>query len=246
MGELHLEIIVDRLLREFGVACSVGPPQPAYRETITRQANAEGRYIHQTGGSGSFGVVRLAISPAEPGEGFSFENQASVMQIPSNYVPAIERGILGAMEAGELAGFPVTDVRVVVTGGRFHEVDSHRRDFEIAGSMAFKNAYRRASAVLLEPAMQVATRVGDEHIGAAIKDFATRRGTVTGVEFETEGRYLVEAEVPLRMMFGYVTGLRSLTSGRGAFTMQFAHYEPVDTDIAEEIISEQQVDRRPR
>jgi len=246
MGELHLEIIVDRLLREFGVECSVGPPQPAYRETITRQASAEGRYIHQSGGSGSYGVVQLALSPGRSGEGFSFENRAPVPQLPLNYIPAIERGILGAMEAGELAGFPVTDVRVVVTGGRFHEVDSHRRDFEIAGSMAFKAAVRRASAILLEPVMQVATQVGDEHIGPVIKDISTRRGTVTGVEFEAEGRYLVKADVPLRQMFGYVTGLRSLTSGHGSYTMQFAHYEPVDTDIAEEIISEQRVGGRPR
>ncbi|MCJ7552089.1 MAG: elongation factor G [Anaerolineae bacterium] len=246
MGELHLEIIVDRLLREFGVECSVGPPQPAYRETITRQAKGEGRYIHQSGGSGSYAVVRLALSPGKSGEGFGFENQAPVSQLPLLYISAIEHGIRGAMEAGELAGFPVTDVRVVVTGGRFHEVDSHRRDFEIAGSMAFKAAYRRASAVLLEPVMQVATQVGDEHIGPVIKDLATRRGTVTGVESETEGRYLVKAEVPLRTMFGYVTGLRSLTSGHGSFTMQFAHYEPVDAETAAEIISEQRVDRRRR
>ena len=246
MGELHLEIIVDRLLREFGVECSAGPPLPAYRETITRQADAEGRYIHQSGGSGNYAVVRLVISPGESGEGFSFENHASAIQLPLGYIPAIKRGILGAMESGELAGFPVVDVRVVVTGGRFHEVDSHNRDFEIAGSMAFKTAYRRASAVLLEPVMQVVTQVGDAYIGAIIKDFATRRGTVTGVEYETEGSYLVKAEVPLRALFGYVTGLRSLTSGHGSFTMHFALYEAVDPDIAEEIIREQQVDKRPR
>jgi elongation factor G len=239
MGELHLEIIVDRLRREFGVGCSVGPPQPAYRETITRQANSEGRYIHQTGGAGHYAVVQLALYPGRLGEGFSFENPVSPTQLPHGYIPAIERGILGSMEAGELAGFPVVDVRIVVTGGKFHEVDSHPRDFEIAASIAFKTAYQNANPVLLEPVMQVATRVGDAHIGTVIKDFSQRRGTVTGVEVETENTYLVKAKVPLRAMFGYVTGLRSLTSGYGTFTMEFSEYETVDATIAEEIIRQQ-------
>ena len=237
MGELHLEIITDRLKREFDVQCDVGPPQVAYRETVARVARAEGRYVHQSGGSGRFGVVRLEVAPNESGAGFSFENRTTGAVIPLGFVPSIERGIIGAMKEGVLAGYPVTDVRVTITGGRFHEVDSHKLDFEIAGSIAFKRACKKAGLILLEPIMQVETRVAEEHLGSLIKDFSSRQGSITGIEQQARGVHAITATVPLRNMFGYVTALRSLTSGRGVFSMQFDRYIPIAQPIADEIIS---------
>lgn len=238
MGELHLEILVDRLRREFNVQCDVAPPQAAYQETITRRSRAEGRYIHQSGGAGRYGVVRLDLKTNEPGTGVTFENRANPVHLPEHYASAAEKGIRDAMEEGELAAFPVTDVHVTITGGRFHEIDSHRLDFEIAGSIAFKNAYRRAKPILLEPVMRAAVRVPDSYIGAIVTDFAARRGQVANIETEERAMYLVLATVPLRAMFGYVSDLRNMTSGRGTFTMEFAHYAPVDADVAETIVEE--------
>jgi elongation factor G len=236
MGELHLEIIVDRLQREFQIGCEVGPPTAAYQETVTRTVRAEGQYILQTGGRGHYAVVRLEVAPNEPGSGFLFENRTTGAVIPQGFIPSIERGVVGAMQEGVLAGFPMTDVKVTVVDGKFHEIDSQKRDFEIAGSIALQEACREAQPILLEPIMQVATRVQDDHVGSIVSDFSSRRGNIEGVEPETEEVYLVKASVPLSEMFGYVTDLRSLTSGRGTFTMQFERYLPVDQQVAREII----------
>ena len=236
MGELHLDIIADRLRREFNVPCEIEPPQAAYQETITRRARGEGRYIHQAGGSGRYGVVRLAIAPNEPGAGITFENRANPADLPESYVSAIEKGVRDAMQEGELAAYPVTDVAVIVTGGRFHEVDSHRLDFEIAGSLAFKDAYRRAAPILLEPIMRAVTHTPDTYVGAIVSDFAGRRGQITQMALEGTDTYVVEATVPLSSMFGYVTVLRDRTSGRGTFTLEFTHYAPIPDDVAQPII----------
>jgi elongation factor G len=236
MGELHLEIIIDRLRREFQMTCKVGSPQAAYQETVTKTVDAEGRYIHQSGGRGQYGVVRLEVGPNEPGKGFAFENRTSNAVIPQGFIPSIERGILKAMQEGLLAGFPMTDIRVAVVDGKYHEVDSHKRDFEIAASIAFKAACQTAEPILLEPIMHVTSTVTSDQVGGIVNDFASRRGNVEGVEPESGDVYLVKASVPLGDMFGYVTDLRSLTSGRGTFTMQFEHYQAVDPVIAEEII----------
>ncbi len=236
MGELHLDIIADRLRREFNVPCDVAQPQAAYQETITRRARAEGRYIHQAGGAGRFGVVRLEIAPLERGAGVTFESRANPMELPDQFIPAIEKGVRDTMQEGELAAYPVTDIAIVVTGGRVHEVDSHRLDFEIAGSLAFKEAYRRAAPMLLEPIMHAVTRTPDSYVGAIVSDFGGRRGQVTQMELEGADAYVVEATVPLSSMFGYVTVLRDRTSGRGTFTMEFMHYAPIPDDVARSII----------
>ena len=236
MGELHLDIIADRLRREFNVPCAVAPPQAAYRETITRRARGEGRYIHQAGGAGRYGVARLTLAPNARGAGVTFQNRANPMELPEQYVPAIEKGVRDAMQEGELAAYPVTDVAVVITGGRFHEVDSHRLDFEIAGSIAFKDAYRRAAPILLEPIMRAVTHTPDTYVGAIVSDFGVRRGQITQMALEGADTYVVEATVPLSGMFGYVTILRDRTSGRGTFTLEFTHYAPVPNDVARSII----------
>jgi elongation factor G len=236
MGELHLDIIVDRLKREFKVPCEVEPPQAAYQETVSNRARAEGRYIHQSGGAGRYGVVRLEVIPAQPGTGITFDNRANPVDLPEQYIPAVEKGIRDAMQEGELAAYPVTDVHVIIIGGRYHEVDSHRLDFEIAGSIAFKNAYRRAHPILLEPIMDAVIRVPDTYVGTVVNDFAGRHGQVTKMEWEEQGIYLVQATVPLSAMFGYVTDLRNMTSGRSTFTMEFSHYAPIDESVARLII----------
>ncbi len=240
MGELHLEIIVDRLKREYQVNAQAGPPQAAYKETITKTVRAEGRYIHQSGGRGQYGVVTLEVRPNEPGAGFVFENKTSNAVIPQGYMPSIEKGIVDAMQEGMLAGFPVTDIRVTILDGKCHEVDSHKRDFEIAASIAFQDACERANSILLEPIMQVTTRVAGDFVGAIVNDFASRRGRVEGVELESGDVYLVRASVPLSDMFGYVTDLRSLTSGRGTFTMEYERYSPVASGVAEAIVDARQ------
>ncbi len=246
MGELHLEIIVDRLQREFQIGCSMGPPQAAYHETVTQTATAEGRYIHQSGGRGQYGVVWLEVGPNEPGTGFTFENRTSDAVIPRNFMPSIEKGIVEAMEEGVLAGFPMTDINVAVVKGNYHEMDSGKRDFEIAASIAFQEASRKANPILSEPIMQVASMVAGDTVGVIVNDFATRGGSVAGVDVESGDVYLVNASVPLSEMFGYVTDLRSLTSGRGTFTMQFERYLPVAPKIADEIIRARRFTFKPR
>ena len=236
MGELHLEIIVDRLMREFKVAANVGKPQVAYKETITRPARAEGKYIRQTGGRGQYGHVVLEIEPLEPGGGFEFVNKIVGGVVPKEYIPAVEAGVREAMQNGILAGYPVLDVRVTLVDGSYHEVDSSEMAFKIAGSMGFRNAAQQAGPVLLEPIMKVEVVVPEAYMGDVIGDINARRGRVEGMEPEAGGLQLIRALVPLAEMFGYATDLRSKTQGRGTYTMQFSHYEQVPRNIADQII----------
>jgi elongation factor G len=235
MGELHLEIIVDRLLREFRVEANVGKPQVAYRETIRRPAEAQGRFIRQTGGRGQFGDVYLEVEPA-PGEGFIFENKIVGGTIPREYIPAVEKGVREAMDSGVLAGYPVVDIKARLTDGSYHEVDSSEIAFKIAGSLAFKEACRRAKPVLLEPVMDVEVVTPRDYVGAVIGNLNSRRGRIVSQEIRG-GSEVVRATVPLGQMFGYATDLRSMTQGRATYTMQFARYEEVPPAIAEEIMA---------
>ena len=235
MGELHLEIIVDRLLREFKVEANVGKPQVAYRETIRRPAEAQGRFVRQTGGRGQYGDVYLEVEPA-PGEGFVFENKIVGGTIPREYIPAVEKGVREALETGVLAGYPVVDVKVRLTDGSYHEVDSSEIAFKIAGSMAFKEACRRAKPVLLEPVMDVEVVTPRDYVGPVIGNLNSRRGRIVSQEIRG-GSEVVRATVPLGQMFGYATDLRSMTQGRATYTMQFARYEEVPPAIAEEIMA---------
>jgi elongation factor G len=235
MGELHLEIIVDRLLREFRVEANVGKPQVAYRETIRVPATAQGRFVRQTGGRGQYGDVVLEVEPA-PGEGFSFENKIVGGAVPREFVPAVEKGVREALDTGVLAGYPMVDVKVRLTDGSYHEVDSSELAFKIAGSMAVKEACRRARPVLLEPVMDVEVVTPREYVGAVIGNLNSRRGRIVSQEIRG-GSEVVRAFVPLGQMFGYVTDLRSMTQGRATSTMQFARYEEVPPAIAEEIVA---------
>lgn len=223
MGELHLEIIVDRLKREFKVDANVGKPQVAYKETITSPAQAEGKFIRQTGGRGQYGHVKIKVEPRERGAGFEFIDEIKGGAIPREFIPAVEKGIKEATETGVLAGYPVVDVSVRLYDGSYHEVDSSELAFKIAGSMAFKDAVRRASPVILEPIMKVEVVVPEDFMGAVIGDISSRRGKISGTELRG-GMQAIRAEVPLAEMFGYATNLRSLTEGRGLFTMEFSHY----------------------
>jgi elongation factor G len=236
MGELHLEIIVDRLLREFKVEANVGRPQVAYRETIRRKAPGRGRFVRQTGGRGQYGDVELEIEPAGPGKGFVFENKIVGGAIPREYVPAAEKGIREAMESGVLAGYPMVDIQVTLLDGSYHEVDSSEMAFKIAGSMGFKDAARRAGAVLLEPIMQVEVVTPEEYMGAVHGDLAARRGRIVSMEARGSSQ-VIRAAVPLASMFGYATDLRSATQGRATYTMQFARYEELPQALAEEIMA---------
>ena len=236
MGELHLEIIVDRLLREFKVEANVGKPQVAYRETVTDPVEAEGRFIRQTGGHGQYGHAWLRLEPQPAGKGFEFVNKIVGGSIPREYIPAVQKGVREAMETGVLAGYPVVDVRVTLFDGSYHEVDSSELAFKIAGSLAFKEGVRRAKPILLEPVMQVDVVVPDEFMGDIIGDLNARRGRVQRIESRAAAQ-MIRAEVPLAEMFGYATTLRSSSQGRATHTMQFARYEPVPTTIAEEIVS---------
>ncbi|ADU52375.1 translation elongation factor 2 (EF-2/EF-G) [Thermaerobacter marianensis DSM 12885] len=236
MGELHLEIIVDRLMREFKVQANVGKPQVAYKETITRPARAEGKYIRQTGGRGQYGHVVLEIEPLEPGAGFEFVNKIVGGVVPKEYIPAVEAGVREAMQNGILAGYPVLDVRVALVDGSYHEVDSSEMAFKIAGSMGFRNAALQAGPVLLEPIMKVEVVVPETYMGDVIGDINARRGRVEGMEPEAGGLQVIRAMVPLAEMFGYATDLRSKTQGRGTYTMQFSHYEQVPRNIADQIV----------
>jgi elongation factor G len=236
MGELHLEIIVDRLLREFKVEANVGKPQVAYRETVTAAVEAEGRFIRQTGGKGQYGHVKITLEPVPAGSGFEFVNEIVGGTIPKEFIPAVEKGIKEAMESGVVAGYPVVDIRILLRDGSYHEVDSSEMAFKIAGSMAFKEAARRAKPILLEPVMQVDVVCPDEFMGNVVGDLNARRGRVVGIEARPAIQ-MIRADVPLAEMFGYATDLRSATQGRATHTMQFARYEPVPSSIAEEIIA---------
>ena len=239
MGELHLEIIVDRLLREFKVEANVGRPQVAYKETILRGAKAEGRYIRQTGGRGQYGHVWLEVEPLERGKGFEFVNKIVGGVIPKEYIPAVEAGVREAMEGGILAGYPVVDVRVTLFDGSYHEVDSSEMAFKIAGSIGFKEAVRSAGLVLLEPIMAVEVIVPEQFMGDVIGDLNSRRGKIVGMD-SRGGLQVVNARVPLANMFGYSTDLRSLTQGRASFTMQFSHYEQAPLSVMETLTARAQ------
>ena len=234
MGELHLDIIVDRLLREFKVEANVGSPQVAYRETIKKSVKQEAKYIKQSGGRGQYGHVWLELEPLESGEGFQFENKIVGGAIPKDFIPAVQKGIGEAMEAGVQAGFPVVDVKVRLYDGSFHEVDSSEMAFKIAASMGFKDGMKKASPVILEPVMKVEVVVPEEYMGDVMGDLNSRRGRVEGMDARGNTQ-VINSYVPLKEMFGYATNLRSLTQGRATYTMQFSHYEEVPTSIAEEI-----------
>ncbi len=235
MGELHLEIIVDRLKREFKVEANIGNPQVAYRETFRKAVKTEGKYIKQSGGKGNYGHCWLEMTPLEPGSGFEFENKIVGGAIPKEYIPAIEKGVTEAMENGIVAGYPVVDFKVTVFDGSFHEVDSNEMAFKIAASMAFKDGMKQASPVLLEPIMKVEVVTPDEYMGDVMGDLSSRRGRIEGMNVQGNAQ-VINAMVPLKQMFGYSTELRSITQGRATYTMQFDHYEEVPANIAEEII----------
>jgi elongation factor G len=236
MGELHLEIIVDRLLREFNVGANVGKPQVAYKETIRKAVEQQGKFIRQTGGRGQYGDVWIKLEPLAPGDGFQFVDAIKGGTIPREYIPAVEKGVREATENGPLAGYPVLDVKVTLFDGSYHDVDSSEIAFKIAGSMAFKEAARKANPVLLEPIMSVEVVVPEDFMGDVIGDINSRRGKVLGMESRPAAQ-AIDARVPLAQMFGYATDLRSLTQGRATYTMQFAHYEPVPAAVAEGIIA---------
>lgn len=236
MGELHLEIIVDRMLREFNVECTVGKPQVAYRETIKKNVKAEGKFIRQSGGKGQYGHCWLELIPQEAGEGFSFESKIVGGAIPKEYIGPIENGVKEAMENGVVAGYPMVDIKAIVYDGSFHEVDSSEMAFKIAGSMAFKNGAQKADPVLLEPYVKVEVTVPEDYMGDVIGDLNSRRGRIEGME-PRNGVQVINATVPLSEMFGYATDLRSRTQGRGNYSMEVSHYEEVPKNIADAIVS---------
>jgi len=237
MGELHLEIIVDRLLREFKVEANVGSPQVAYKESIQAAAEAEAKYVRQSGGRGQYGHVKIKIEPQEPGTGYEFVNAIVGGVIPKEFIPAVDAGIREALESGVLAGYPVLDIKVTLYDGSYHEVDSSEMAFKIAGSMAVREAIMKAKPVLLEPVMKVEVIVPEEYMGDVIGDINSRRGKIEGMELRS-GAQVIRGFVPLSEMFGYATDLRSNTQGRGVYSMQFDHYEPVPNNIAEKIIGQ--------
>ena len=236
MGELHLEIIVDRLLREFNVGANVGKPQVAYKETVRKAVEQQGKFIRQTGGRGQYGDVWIKLEPQQPGAGFEFVDAVKGGSIPREYIPAVEKGVKEATENGALAGYPIVDVKVTLFDGSYHDVDSSEIAFKIAGSMAFKEATRKASPVLLEPIMSVEVVVPEDFMGDVIGDLNSRRGKVLGMDTRPAAQ-AIDARVPLAQMFGYATDLRSMTQGRATYTMQFSHYEPVPANVAEGIIA---------
>ena len=236
MGELHLEIIVDRLLREFKVEANVGAPQVAYKETIRKTINQETKYKRQSGGSGQYGHVKITLEPNESGKGYEFVNAVVGGAIPKEFIPAVDAGIQGAMQAGVLAGYPVVDVKVTLNDGSYHEVDSSEMAFKIAGSMAFKEGMRKADPVLLEPIMKVCVIVPDEYMGDVIGDLNARRGQIQGYEMRS-GAQQIDAFVPLSEMFGYATNLRSRTQGRGQYTMEPSHYVELPKSLQEKLIA---------
>ncbi len=235
MGELHLEIIVDRMKREFKVEANVGKPQVAYKETIRKRVEAEGKFVRQSGGKGQFGLVNLYVEPSEKGKGFEFVNDIKGGAIPKEYIPAVEDGIEEALRNGVLAGYPVQDVKVTLFDGKYHEVDSSEMAFKIAGSIGFKEGARRANPVLLEPIMSVEVSTPEDYMGSVMGDLSSRRGRIEGMEARA-GEQIITAKVPLANMFGYSTDLRSMSQGRANYTMEFFAYEEAPKAVAEEII----------
>jgi elongation factor G len=238
MGELHLEIIVDRMMREFGVGANVGKPQVAYRETIRKKADGEGRHVKQTGGHGQYGHVKIHVEPL-PGGGVEFVDEIVGGRVPKEFIKPSEAGIREALEGGILAGYPMSDVKVTLYDGSYHDVDSSEMAFKIAGSMAIKDAAKRAKPVLLEPIMSVEVVVPEQYMGDVIGDLNSRRGRIEGMQLRGTTQ-IIKAMVPLSEMFGYATELRSRTQGRGSFTMHFGRYEEVPSSLAEEIVSKVQ------
>ena len=237
MGELHLEIIVDRMLREFKVEASVGKPQVAYREAMTKPVDVEGKYVRQSGGKGQYGQCKIHVEPLEPGSGYEFENKIVGGAIPKEYIPSIDAGIQEAAKSGLVGGYEVVDFKVTLVDGSYHEVDSSEMAFKIAGSMAIKEAFAKGGSILLEPMMKVEVVVPEEYLGDVMGNVNSRRGRIEGTEARGGGQ-IIRAMVPLSEMFGYATDLRSRTQGRGQFTMQFDHYEPVPKSMVEKITGE--------
>ncbi len=237
MGELHLEIIVDRMKREFGVEANVGAPQVAYRETIRRTCEEiEGKFIKQSGGRGQYGHVWLKVEPQPAGKGFEFVDAIKGGSVPREYIPAVQRGLVETLPAGVLAGYPVVDVKVTLFDGSYHEVDSNENAFRMAASMAFKDGMRKATPVLLEPIMAVEVETAEDKMGDVMGDLSSRRGVIQGMD-DLAGGKVIRAEVPLAEMFGYSTTLRSLTQGRATYTMEFKHYAEAPKTVAEAIIN---------
>jgi elongation factor G len=237
MGELHLDIIVDRMKREFSVDANVGKPQVAYRETIRKTVEQEGKFVRQTGGRGQYGHVWLRLEPLEPGKGYEFDNAIVGGVVPKEYIPAVDKGIKEQMLNGVVAGYPVVDCKVTLYDGSFHDVDSSEIAFKIAGSMAFRDGAQKASPALLEPMMKVEVVTPEDYMGDVNGDLNRRRGILQGLEDAPAGK-IVRAEVPLAEMFGYATQLRSMTQGRATYTMEFSHYAEVPGGVAEGLIKE--------
>jgi elongation factor G len=236
MGELHLEIIVDRMMREFSVEANIGKPQVAYRETIKRRVEAEGRFVRQSGGRGQYGHVKLIVEPNGSGKGYEFVNEIVGGTVPKEYIKPVDQGVQEAMGSGVLAGFPVVDVKVTLVDGSYHEVDSSEMAFKIAASMGFKSGCEKASPMLLEPIMAVEVEVPEEYMGDVIGNLNSRRGRIENME-DRAGARVVTSKVPLAEMFAYSTTLRSMTQGRGTYTMQFSHYDEAPKSISDEIIA---------
>jgi elongation factor G len=236
MGELHLEIIVDRLLREFKVEANIGAPQVAYKETIRKKVDHEEKYKRQSGGSGQYGHVKIVVEPNETGKGYEFVNAVTGGAIPKEYIPAVDAGIQGALQSGVLAGYNVVDIKVTLYDGSYHEVDSSEMAFKIAGSIAIKAAMRKADPVLTEPIMKVVTTVPDDYLGDVIGDFNSRRGQIQSMD-AVSGAQQITAMIPLSNMFGYATDLRSKTQGRGQYSMEPSHFAEIPKNIAAEIIA---------
>ena len=236
MGELHLEIIVDRLKREFNVEASVGKPQVAYKETLTRPADGEMKYAKQTGGRGQYGHVKIHLFPGEPGTGYVFENEIVGAAIPKEFIKPVDEGIKEALTRGVLAGYPIDDVRIELYDGSYHDVDSSEMAFKIAGSMAFQDAAKKAKPVLLEPIMRVEVVVPKDYMGDVMGDLASRRGRIQSQE-DRGGTQIINARVPLSEMFGYATDLRSRTQGRATYSMHFDRYEQAPQNVSEEVVA---------
>ncbi|PWH17213.1 MAG: elongation factor G [Ardenticatenia bacterium] len=236
MGELHLEVLVTRMMREFRVMAKVGRPQVAYRETITRPARGRGRFIRQTGGRGQYGDVELLVEPLPKGGGFQFEDRTVGGSIPKEFIPAVEQGVRSALESGVLAGYPIIDLKAIVVGGSYHEVDSSEMAFKVAGSIALREAVQEAGPVLLEPVMKLEVVVPEQFTGDVVGDISSRRGTIESMEPRGPGMQAIRALVPLAQMFGYATDLRSMTQGRGTFVMEFSHYDQVTEALMQQIV----------
>tara|TARA_X000001036_G_scaffold427099_1_gene455308 strand:- start:52 stop:1080 length:1029 start_codon:yes stop_codon:yes gene_type:complete len=234
MGELHLEVLADRLKREFKVNVNIGNPQVSYKEGITKTVEQDTKYAKQSGGRGQYGHVVITVEPNELGKGFEFENKIVGGAIPKEYIPSVKKGIEEATQNGILAGFPIEDVKITLTYGSYHDVDSNEMAFKIAGSMAFKAAVKKATPILLEPIMSLEVTTPDEYLGSVNGDITSRRGMMKGMSLKNNFQ-IISAEVPLAQMFGYATELRSLTQGRAVFTMQFSHYSPLPQKLQDEI-----------